>query len=176
MRHLPNLLSITRALLALPVVFAIWAGSDGAALFLLGAALLTDVFDGCLARRWNASSGLGRILDPAADKALAAAVALALWAWRGLPLWFLAVVVGRDLLLLLGGALVARRTGAVPASHLAGKVAFGALGGALFLWLAAPPAVRPAALVAATILLLLSIVLYGAAHRNALAGGKRKSP
>lgn len=176
MRHLPNLLSIVRALLALPAVFAIWAGMDGAAVAVLAVALLTDGLDGALARRWNASSELGRILDPLADKVLAAAVALALWAWRGLPVWFLAIVVGRDLLLLLGGALVAKRTGSVPSSRLAGKIAFGALGGVLVLWLAAPHPVRPALLLLATALLLLSVLLYGAAHRRSLGRGRRKTP
>ncbi|MBN1826082.1 MAG: CDP-alcohol phosphatidyltransferase family protein [Candidatus Eisenbacteria bacterium] len=159
-RHIPNGLSLLRILLAAPVVLAIRDGRDLLALALLAAAFLTDGLDGWAARRWNASSEAGRVLDPLADKALAAAVAVSLWLWRGLPFWFLAAVLARDLLILAGGALVIRRAGRVPASRLPGKVAFNALAAVLFLWILPLHAARPYALAAGTAALVLSFLLY----------------
>lgn len=71
-RHIPNLVTLARALLAVPyfVVLA-FPGSPRAmkaavALFIVSMA--GDVLDGWLARRWNAESVLGRVMDPFIDK------------------------------------------------------------------------------------------------------------
>lgn len=72
----------------------IWA----AAIF--AAAAVTDALDGWLARRLNARSNLGMILDPLADKALITAIFLTLAVDRVLPAWFVALVVGRDVWIL----------------------------------------------------------------------------
>ena len=71
---IPNALTVARLPLA-AVTFGCWSvGPDstlswiGLAAFLLAA--LTDALDGYLARRWNAESVVGRVLDPFADKVL----------------------------------------------------------------------------------------------------------
>lgn len=75
---LPNILTISRLLLAgaffaslelarKPLHDEAWL-SAAAALFILGA--ITDALDGWLARRWNAVSVFGRVMDPVADKIL----------------------------------------------------------------------------------------------------------
>ena len=101
---LPNVLTILR-LLAIPVVLVLLAAREdvaAAAVFVLAAA--TDFFDGKLARRRGgaASSALGAVLDPVADRLMLSSVAIVL-AVRGLlPGAFVAILVGRDLLALLG--------------------------------------------------------------------------
>ncbi len=160
MRILPNLLSVVRALLTLPVVLLIRAGADGEALLLLLAAAATDGLDGWLARRWNVSSELGRVLDPMADKILAAGVAVALWRWSALPGWFLLVVLARDLLILAGSAVLVRRTGLVPSSNLPGKIAFAVLAAVLIVWLLRLPGLGAPALAAASAFLLFSFLFY----------------
>lgn len=74
--QLPNILTIGR-LIAAPLVLVLIAvlprpTADLAALILFTAAAVTDFFDGWLARKLNAQSPLGRMLDPIADKAIAA--------------------------------------------------------------------------------------------------------
>jgi len=85
---------------------------------LLAFIALSDWLDGFLARRWNASTRLGALLDPIADK-LAQVTLLVLLAWGGraefgtVPRWFVAVVIGRDLFLLYGALRVRARLGSV---------------------------------------------------------------
>lgn len=72
-KHIPNLLTLLRVA-AVPVALVLMAGNVGPwpLLLLFIAASLTDFFDGYLARQWNATSPLGTMLDPIADKLLVA--------------------------------------------------------------------------------------------------------
>jgi cardiolipin synthase len=78
---------------------------------------LSDVLDGWIARRYGLASQLGAIMDALADKlaqvAFVAVFALATGpAFEALPLWFLALVLARDLV--LGGGWLALKVRAVP--------------------------------------------------------------
>jgi CDP-diacylglycerol--glycerol-3-phosphate 3-phosphatidyltransferase len=126
--NVPNVLSCLRILLTPFVMFAIAREDHAGAGFLLGAALATDFLDGWWARVRGAVTPLGRILDPLADKILAAGVLAALVAVDRLPLSFAVVVVLRDVLLLGFGWLRMRAGHPVPPAGPLGKVAFAALG------------------------------------------------
>jgi CDP-diacylglycerol--glycerol-3-phosphate 3-phosphatidyltransferase len=75
-QNIPNALTILRLVLA--VVFFVMlalAGADARALLIAASvvfavAAITDALDGYLARRWNAISAFGRVMDPFADKIL----------------------------------------------------------------------------------------------------------
>ena len=123
-----DLLSLARVALTLPLVLAILAGAPLAAGLLLFAALATDFLDGHVARRQGGGTARGRILDPLADKVLAAGALCALLAVGRAPAELVLVVVLRDLALLLLGWLRLRDGAPVPAANRAGKVAFTALG------------------------------------------------
>jgi cardiolipin synthase (CMP-forming) len=74
-------------------------------------AALSDALDGYLARHWNQRSALGALLDPIADKLLlfAALVTLSLLPvgnLRPFPIWFPAIIISRDALLLGGYAVL----------------------------------------------------------------------
>jgi len=82
--------------------------------FLIAAA--SDGLDGYIARRYNQKTRLGAILDPIADKGLllAGLIALSLTNWSyALPVWFVVLVVTRDLIVVLGAALINRFLGPV---------------------------------------------------------------
>ena len=64
-------------------------------------AALTDVIDGALARSYGLASQVGAYLDPIADKCLLSGIFLALGATGTVPWWFVAVVFGRDIYILL---------------------------------------------------------------------------
>jgi CDP-diacylglycerol--glycerol-3-phosphate 3-phosphatidyltransferase/cardiolipin synthase len=91
-------------------------------------ASISDAVDGYLARHWNQGSALGALLDPIADKLLlfAALVTLSLMPLnhlRPFPIWFPAIIISRDALL-LGGYCILRHF-QVPMDirpHWAGKV------------------------------------------------------
>lgn len=97
---LPNGLSIIR-ILVIPIII-ILLFSEGAAyrvinatLFLLAA--VTDTFDGYLARRKGLVTTLGKFLDPLADKLLIVTALIALIPARGIPVWMILIIVGREI-------------------------------------------------------------------------------
>jgi cardiolipin synthase (CMP-forming) len=82
-----------------------------AAIAVFTVAGLSDALDGYLARHWNQRSALGALLDPIADKLLllAALITLGLIPLvqpRSYPLWFPAIIISRDALLLGGYAVM----------------------------------------------------------------------
>jgi cardiolipin synthase (CMP-forming) len=102
LRHLPNLICGFRILLVWPIVRALYAADYGLALVLFGVAAVSDGLDGYLAKRFNWTSELGKILDPVADKLLLVVV-FVVATWLGLvPWWLTAAAVARDVMIALG--------------------------------------------------------------------------
>ncbi len=102
----PNLLSLSRLAAAPYLLWLLWNHSFRAALIVMFIAACTDAFDGYLARRWNSSSRVGEVLDPIADKVLLTAAFLGLWLAAAIPGWLTAMVLGRDVLILIAVGLV----------------------------------------------------------------------
>ena len=75
-----------------------------AALAIILVAGITDALDGFFARRWGASSRVGEVLDPIADKILLSGAFLTLALTGSIAVWLAALVLGRDALLLLAAA------------------------------------------------------------------------
>ena len=99
---LPNVLTLLR-LIAIPVVLLLlFAGRDVLAVMVFVLAAITDFLDGVIARRWSGASYLGAVLDPVADRLMLSSVAVVL-AIRGLlPFPIVAILVGRDVIALVG--------------------------------------------------------------------------
>jgi cardiolipin synthase len=107
LRHLPNLISVMRIVLVLPVVQALAGGRYELALLLFGVAAVSDGVDGFLAKHYNWTSRLGKFLDPLADKLLLVAVFI-MASWGNLvPWWVAALAIARDLVI-AGGAVIFR--------------------------------------------------------------------
>ncbi|WP_149736642.1 CDP-diacylglycerol--glycerol-3-phosphate 3-phosphatidyltransferase [Rhizobium sp. RU20A] len=107
--NIPNLLTYAR-ILAVPLIvlcffiegrlqssdFARWT-----AFWLFAVASVTDYLDGYLARIWNQTSNIGRMLDPIADKLLVASVLLLMAADRtiaGWTIWAAIIILCREIL------------------------------------------------------------------------------
>jgi CDP-diacylglycerol--glycerol-3-phosphate 3-phosphatidyltransferase len=90
-------------------------------------AALTDRYDGILARRRHQETEWGRILDPVADKVGVGCAVVVLLILGELPLWFVGLVLGRDLLILAGGLVLKARRDVVIPSNIMGKWTVGAL-------------------------------------------------
>lgn len=127
--NVPNMLSLLRATLVVPLAIVLREDAPAAAAgALLGLALLTDLLDGALARRLGQTSELGRVLDPLADKVLVAGALLALAMTGRVPRELAAVVILRDAILLGVGWTRVRGGAPVPAAAPAGKASFALLG------------------------------------------------
>lgn len=123
--NLPNFLSVLRILLIPGFIHYFERGDIWIANTILVVAVLTDWFDGRAARWTNEVSDMGKILDPLADKICLASVAV-YFMYRGeLPVWFVAFVVTRDLLIFLGAAWVKHHYKVITTSLWPGKWAVG---------------------------------------------------
>lgn len=169
---IPNALSLSRLVLVVPITALLWF--DGALDWLFGLvmlAILTDWFDGRIARWLNTESEWGKVLDPIADKVGAVATIAALTfrsAEPTLPLWFFVALISRDLAILAGSMLIVRRSGKVAASVWAGKAAtFWLAVTVLAAMLKADPPVVQFCVWMTTMLLALSFVVYLIRYLNA---------
>ncbi|MFG2684167.1 CDP-diacylglycerol--glycerol-3-phosphate 3-phosphatidyltransferase [Streptomyces sp. NPDC048392] len=120
--NVANLLTMLRLLLV-PAFVALMLGNGGYdpawrsfAWAAFAVAMITDLFDGHLARTYNLVTDFGKIADPIADKAIMGAALVCLSALGDLPWWVTAVILGREL-----GITVLRfvviRYGVIPASR-----------------------------------------------------------
>ncbi|MEO1745591.1 MAG: CDP-diacylglycerol--glycerol-3-phosphate 3-phosphatidyltransferase, partial [Pseudomonadota bacterium] len=85
-------------------------------------ASITDFFDGYLARKWNETSNIGRMLDPIADKLLVSVVLLLLAAEgtvAGWSLWAAVIILCREILVSGLREYLASLKVSVPVSQLA---------------------------------------------------------
>jgi cardiolipin synthase len=106
----PNLLSAIRiVLIPVFVLLILHHGTEAAGLVLLGAVVSTDWIDGYIARRTGQVSNLGKILDPVADRMAIAAGLIALMVRDAFPLWAGLLVLVRDGLVILAGAVLLLR-------------------------------------------------------------------
>ncbi len=128
--NIPNLLTYGR-ILAVPVIvlcffvegklessdFARWT-----ALWLFVIASITDFLDGYLARIWNQTSNIGRMLDPIADKLLIASILLLLAAdgtIAGWSLWAAITILCREILVSVSREYLAALKVSVPVTRIA---------------------------------------------------------
>ena len=119
----PNRVTLTRMLL-IPVflIAALQVTEEPAVRWVAFAVFLVvaagDALDGFLARRQNAETELGKLLDPAADKMLmiSAYVLLASQRWAGPPIppWVSVVVVSRDVFIAFAFVFIQSVTGEFP--------------------------------------------------------------
>jgi CDP-diacylglycerol--glycerol-3-phosphate 3-phosphatidyltransferase len=113
--------SATRIVLT-PVVMALVLHGEGDAAELVAAALFcaaaaTDWVDGRLARRWGVTSRLGSFLDPTADKLLVSGVLIALLAAGRASTWIVAIIIGRELVIMaLRGAIASEGESMAPST------------------------------------------------------------
>lgn len=87
------------------------------ALGLFSMAVISDIIDGYIARRYRQKTRAGAILDPLADKLLLISAFICLYIERGnfetivFPLWFVVAIISRDVILLLGSMIIQLTTG-----------------------------------------------------------------
>ncbi len=99
---IPNLISIMRIFLSVPVVWLLLEQQFGVALVLFAVAGISDGLDGYLAKHYGWESHLGGLLDPLADKVLLISSFLSLAVIGMIPVWLVVLVILRDLVIVTG--------------------------------------------------------------------------
>jgi len=175
---IPNLLSCFRLCL-IPLFVWLYCArrDDRATALVLVLSGLTDVADGFIARRFDMISDVGKILDPVADKLTQAAMFLCLisqFPWMVVPL---CVLVVKEIFMGVSGFLIIRRTGEVLGARWHGKAATLLLYTVMtvhVVWYDIPVHVSYVATGACTLMMVLSLFLYGVQNIQILAGVKKR--
>lgn len=161
---IPNLLSLFRICL-IPIIVCLYFVEQcyfaaGCVLLLSGA---TDIVDGFIARKFNMISNLGKVLDPIADKLTQAVMLVCLTVRFPQMLFPLALMICKELAMLITGTWVIRRTGFVPGAVWHGKIATVLLYAMMVLhifWPEIPASMSTVLVAASTLMIGLSFALY----------------
>ncbi|MBL0174240.1 MAG: CDP-alcohol phosphatidyltransferase family protein [Ignavibacteria bacterium] len=125
-----NGFSMLRMLMAVPVAYLLFQTPvpRGTVFVLCWAAYATDLLDGWIARRFGQESNIGRVIDPLADKVYIAGMVLAMLVQGMIPVWFVVLVLVRDVTIFLAGIYLRKRTGVLVQSNYTGKAAVVTIG------------------------------------------------
>jgi CDP-diacylglycerol--glycerol-3-phosphate 3-phosphatidyltransferase len=120
--NIANILTTVRLILVPVFLYALFAGSGHetrwriAAFVIFAIAMITDRFDGALARSYGMVTEFGKLADPIADKALLCAALIGLSLLHELWWWVTAVILVREIGVTILRFAVLHR-GVIPASH-----------------------------------------------------------
>jgi CDP-diacylglycerol--glycerol-3-phosphate 3-phosphatidyltransferase len=121
-----NLLSLLRLFLAIPFWFMLDNfQSDTVRYATFGLCIfssITDILDGYLARKYNEVTEMGKIIDPLADKINISVIIIKLFMIGEISSTYFLLIVGRDVLIFIGGIFVTRIVGKVLPSNILGKI------------------------------------------------------
>lgn len=158
--RLSNLMSLSRMVAAFPFAAAILADEKIWAVVIALYAYISDYLDGFFARKQNEISELGKTLDPLADKIFVGFGSLAMLIMGILPVWFVGLIIVRDLLLLGGGLYAGRKIKFVMPSNYFGKITANFTAVVIIaVYLELQPAIDYGLLISAA-LLIISFIFY----------------
>ncbi len=123
LKYVPNTLSVIRLLVVPLFVWLFLSGNIIVAIILFVFGGATDVIDGYIARKFNCSSALGKILDPLADKALQLSAFVCLYIRDYIPLWMVIAYVAKELSTVIGALIIFKKSKFVVKSNYFGKLA-----------------------------------------------------
>ena len=114
-KYLPNLLTLSRLIITVPLVFFLEIKSYKIVWILLIIGGLTDYFDGFLANKLNLKSRFGAIIDPLVDKIFILIPLIWLSIANLIPFWSLSIILIREFI--ISGYRSSQENG-LPASNL----------------------------------------------------------
>mgnify|MGYP000865113306 FL=1 len=120
--YFSNILSFMRIILMIPVIICFENRIFTLGIILSVLVIATDFFDGYFARKLKQVSDMGKFLDPLADK-IALGVMVVYLALKNLtPLWFVIILLTRDVLVFIFGIIISRKQKTVVQSNIWGKL------------------------------------------------------
>lgn len=123
--NIPNLLTMARFLLIPVFVYFFFSQNQysleiAVAIFILAG--ITDTLDGYFARKLNQVTRLGIVLDPLADKIMLITVLASVTISNNIPLWIIAVVAVKELLMIAGAFSLYNDRDIVIPANIFGKI------------------------------------------------------
>ena len=106
LKHIPNILTIIRFLLIPFIVVNIFSGNYIIAFIIFTISGLTDIADGCIARKFNLISNFGKLMDPLADKLTQICTIASLTLIHIIPIWILVIVLLKELIMIAGASFL----------------------------------------------------------------------
>lgn len=127
--NLPNKLATLRIILVIPFVMVLTLALKAEnsafeitmrilATIIFAAASITDYYDGKIARKYNLVTNLGKLLDPLADKILVISALVTLTKFDKISLWFVLIIIFRELLITGLRSIVAAEGVVIAAGNL----------------------------------------------------------
>jgi len=122
----PNLLSVFRICLV-PVFVAVYFTDENEikyyAVLVFAIAGLSDILDGYIARKYEAQTNLGKLLDPLADKLMTFTALICIFITRPVILWAVLIFFVKEVLMGIGGIVLHKKARIeLPPSNVVGKV------------------------------------------------------
>lgn len=170
---LANILSLSRILLAAPLLYSLRRGDEMTltTVSLLFVAAATDLGDGFAARRLAQVSRVGKMLDPISDKIFLAALLGGLVVWGDFPAWLLTILLVRDLGIVVAGLFLLRSRGLVIAANRWGKSTTACMGFTTLSFVLSAPTILCDLLTACSAaFVLISSISYARALRGVISG------
>lgn len=172
---IPNILSYFRLLL-IPLFIVLYVQEDFTeALITLAASGLSDILDGRIARKYDMVTDLGKVLDPVADKLTQCAMMICVAMRYPAMWWLLGLHVVKELIMLVMGWYVLKRTDTVNSAIWAGKLCTGVIYAVMMLHVILPHLPQPVSVGCTVVcagLIVLSLIVYTARYVKILGGKK----
>lgn len=118
-----NNISIFRIFLSIPLAYYLLEHNIPIIVLISVLAIISDYLDGYFARGRGEITDFGKVLDPLADKIFFGTAAIVMIIQGLIPPYLAAIIVGRDILIFLGGIYIKSKTGIVMSSNKIGKLA-----------------------------------------------------
>ena len=173
---IPNFMSFFRVVLLPFIIWNYWKENYDIAVALLIVSAVTDILDGVIARKFNMTSDLGKMLDPLCDKLTQAALLVCL-TFRYRYVWLVfALLAAKDLTMSFLGAAAIRHRGAVHSAQWYGKLCTVVLETCMAVLILFPRIPEPyviALLLLCSAVILLSMIMYVIYLCGLIRAGKR---
>ncbi len=119
MKNVPNILTGIRILL-IPLFIFLYPRSHEMAAVVFLTACITDIADGCIARKFNAISVFGTLFDPLADKLLQVSAVVCMYLEGIMSLAVVVVVIIKEVVMMTGATILLFKKTVIP-SNIIGK-------------------------------------------------------
>lgn len=106
MKHVPNILTIIRFIFIPSIIVALIYDDYLLALILFTLSSFTDVLDGKIARKYNAISDFGKLMDPLADKLTQLSVLITLAFKNVIPFWIVFILIAKEMVMIAGASFL----------------------------------------------------------------------